>query len=50
MTTKEEISMWFDTGLAMNCKWMLVVTDTVDWVDYPVYASTNTSNLRRFKC
>lgn len=39
MTTKIEISSWFDRGLSSEDKptHMLVVCDTFDYEDYPVY-------------
>ena len=37
MTTKEEISRWFDIGVQKNATYMIVVCDTFDWEDYPVY-------------
>jgi hypothetical protein len=39
MTTKAEISSWFDRGLDSEDKptHMLVVCDTFDYEDYPVY-------------
>lgn len=37
MTTRQEISVWFDRGLAQKATHMIVVCDTFDWDDYPVY-------------
>jgi hypothetical protein len=37
MTTKEEIGQWFDRGVEEGATHMLVVCDTYDWDDYPVY-------------
>jgi hypothetical protein len=36
-TSREEISGWFDRGTAKNARWMIVVCDTFDWEDYPVF-------------
>lgn len=35
--TREEISQWFDAGIAKQATHMLVVCDTFDYEDYPVY-------------
>ena len=37
MTTKEDISVWFDRGLEQKSKYMLVMCDTWDYSDYPVF-------------
>lgn len=39
MTTKDEIREWFQRGLNNEDKptHMMVVCDTYDWEDYPVY-------------
>lgn len=37
MTTKDEIGAWFDRGVEQGATHMLVVADTFDWSDYPVY-------------
>ena len=37
MTTKAQIESWFDEALRTNATHMIVVTDTFDWDDYPVY-------------
>lgn len=36
-TTKQELSEWFDAGVAQNATHMIVVCDTFEWDDYPVY-------------
>lgn len=36
-TTKEEISTWFDEGVEQGATHMIVVCDTFDHEDYPVY-------------
>jgi len=38
-TTKEDISGWFDRGVEKGATHMLVVCDTFDWDDYPVYVT-----------
>lgn len=40
MTTKSEISQWFDRGVAQGAKFMIVLCDTFDYDDYPSYHST----------
>ena len=39
-TTAEDIKGWFDDGVKQKADYMLVVCDTFDWEDYPVYCST----------
>lgn len=46
MTTKTEIGMWFDRGVDEGQAYMLVVCDTYDHEDYPVYAKDATQCLR----
>ncbi len=47
MTTKEEIRNWILTGKKdKSLTHMLVVCDTFDWEDYPVYVSKK-ENVRR---
>ncbi len=40
MTTKAEIEVWFDRGVTQEASYMLVICDTFDWDDYPVYVSS----------
>ena len=37
MTTKKEISDWFDRGVAQAADYMVVVCDTFEYSDYPVF-------------
>lgn len=37
MTTRGEISNWFDRGVAEGAAFMIVACDTFDWDDYPVF-------------
>lgn len=39
MTTKQEISDWFDRGVVFKCDFMIIVCDTFDHEDYPVFCS-----------
>lgn len=38
-TTKTELSDWFDRGVAQKQRYMIVVCDTFDWEDYPVFVT-----------
>lgn len=49
MTTREEISAWFDRGLAQGARHMLVICDTFDHDDYPVYTKTDEECLARYR-
>jgi hypothetical protein len=40
MTTKDEIMNWLEEGKAVGATHMLVICDTFDWEDYPVYVKT----------
>lgn len=37
-TSKEDISGWFDAGKKKKAGFMIIVCDTFDYGDYPVYA------------
>lgn len=39
MTTVSEIRAWFQRGIAENKTHMIIVCDTFDYEDYPVYVS-----------
>jgi hypothetical protein len=39
--SKEDISGWFDEGVKKKCTHMIVVCDTYDWDDYPVFVTVN---------
>lgn len=39
MTTKQDISRWFDNGIEKEATHLIVVCDTYDWDDFPVYVS-----------
>ena len=38
-TTKTEIREWLERGKAENATHVIVVCDTFDWEDYPVFVS-----------
>jgi hypothetical protein len=39
MTTKQQISDWFDRGLSQKASHMIVVCDTFEHEDYPVFVA-----------
>jgi transposase len=39
-TTKDDIRLWLERGKEKNATHVLVVCDTFDWEDYPVYVSS----------
>ena len=41
MTTRDEISRWFDRGVEQGGRYMLVICDTFDHEDYPSYFDTD---------
>jgi hypothetical protein len=40
MTTRVEISEWFDQGVAQGASHMIVMCDTFDHEDYPVFVDS----------
>jgi hypothetical protein len=40
-TSKAELRTWFDAGVQQGARYMIVVCDSYDHEDYPVYASTD---------
>ena len=40
MTTKEDIKEWFKRGKEKGAIYLLVICDTFDWQDYPVFCDT----------
>jgi hypothetical protein len=47
MTSKNEISAWFDQGKKNKATHMIVVCDTFDYEDYPVYAYSDAEALAK---
>jgi hypothetical protein len=41
--TRSEISEWFDKGIGKGATHMVIVCDTFDHDDYPVYADSESS-------
>lgn len=37
--SKVELTQWFQRGIDQGAKYMIVVCDTFDWDDYPVFVS-----------
>lgn len=42
MTSRQEIAGWFDEGVAKGASHMIVVCDTFDYSDYPVFTTPDT--------
>ena len=40
MTSRSEISKWYDEGIKSGKVYMLVVCDTYDYEDYPAYCES----------
>lgn len=49
MTTKAEIDDWFDRGVKQRAAYMLVVCDTFDHEDYPVFVMDAAACLAKYK-
>lgn len=47
MTTRTEISRWFDDGVAQKATHMIVVCDTYDHEDYPAYCTSDDHAIER---
>ena len=45
--TKDEISSWFDRGVAQKATHMIVVCDTLDHEDYPCFASSDADAIEQ---
>lgn len=48
-TTLDELRAWVARGKADNARYMLVVCDTYDWENYPVYVMQNTDVVAEYK-
>jgi hypothetical protein len=48
MTSKAEIEIWFDKGVANQSTHMMVVCDTFDYDDYPVYSTSAAQALEKY--
>lgn len=47
--TRQEIDGWFDRGVAQKALHMLVVCDSFDYDDYPVFTNTDDECLQKYK-
>lgn len=47
MTTKSQIAEWFDRGVAQGASHLVVVCDTYDWDDYPVFCANQEEAHKR---
>ena len=50
MTTKTEIAEWFDRGVAQGASHMVIVVDTYDYDNYPVFTKTVEDARQRCSC
>lgn len=44
-TTKNQLRQWFDEGVEQNAAYMIIVCDTFDYEDFPVYVAQD-ENVR----
>lgn len=47
--TRDEISSWFDEGAKNGSRHMLVVCDTFDYDDYPVFTNTDNDCMMSYR-
>ena len=47
--TRQDIEGWFDRGVAQKARHMIVVCDSFDYDDYPVFTTTDDECLQRYK-
>jgi hypothetical protein len=47
--TKDRIQLWFREGLSKDAHHMLVITDTYEYDDYPVYVMKNEDTKKKIK-
>lgn len=47
--TRQDIEGWFDRGVANGARHMLVVCDTFDHDDYPVFTHSDAECLKRYE-
>lgn len=47
--TRQDIEGWFDRGVAQRARHMLVVCDSFDYDDYPVFTTTDADCLFWYK-
>jgi hypothetical protein len=49
IATKEDIKDWFNRGEAMGAKHMLVMCDTYDHDDYPVFTHSDSECIAKYQ-
>lgn len=47
--SRQDIERWFENGVALGAGYMLVICDTFDHSDYPVYCATEDDARTRMK-
>ncbi len=47
-TTRQDISSWFDQGVKKKATHLIVVCDTFDHEDYPVYAANEAEASKKY--
>lgn len=47
--TKSEIANWFDRGIKKEMKYLIVVCDTFEYENYPVFAISDDDVVDKFK-
>lgn len=47
--TKQDIEGWFDEGVASGARHMIVVCDTFDYEDYPVFTHSDEECWAKYK-
>lgn len=48
-TTKKDIKEWFLEGVKQGATHMIIVCDTYDWEDYPVYVKSGEDVQKKYK-
>ena len=46
-TSVQQLREWFDRGIEQQAAYMVVVCDTFDWGDYPVFCKTKDDAQRK---
>ena len=47
--TLEDVTGWFDYGVRTHARYLIVLCDTYDWTDYPVYCADQKEAVNRIK-
>lgn len=48
-TSRKDLEGWFDEGKKKGARHMIVLCDTFDWTDYPVYTRTDDDCLLQYR-